>query len=286
LIEIFTLYKPYITLNQPDNEFYVYLSDKIIYKAKKTIKIKQTMKSKEIIVSIIGSLALIFVAFIFSNTYKFKYNRASTINVTGNAKTDFEADVVKWSAQYSRKSSNLSDASAQLKKDKELVREFLGKQGINEDEIRFGSISIDRDYSYKYDKNGNSTTVFLGYDLSQRVSIESKSIDKVDEASRGISSLISQGIELRSYSPEYYFSKLENLKLELISLASENARQRAENIAEKSKAKIDKLVKADLGVFQIIGRNENENYSYGGVFNTSSRYKTANITVKSIYSIK
>src|SRR5690606_29606324 len=101
---------------------------------------------------------------------------------------------------------------------------------------------------------------------------------------REISTLISQGIELSSFAPSYYYSKLEDLKLELISQASENARQRAQNIATKSGASLGDLVKADLGVFQITGQNDNEEYSYGGVFNTSSRNKTANITVKASFS--
>jgi len=242
------------------------------------------MKCKWVIVSVILSLALIVVASIFSEAYKFKFNHINTISVTGNAKTNFEADIVTWSAHYSRKSMNMSSASVQLDKDKALVKNFLIKQGINESEIQFGPIEIVRDYDYKYDSNGYSTRTFSGYTLSQRVNIESKSLDKVDNASREISALITQGVELNSFSPNYYFSNLEDLKLKLISLASENAHQRAENVAEQSGIKLGKLVKADLGVFQITGQNENEQYSYGGVFNTRSRHKTANITVKTLYS--
>jgi len=242
------------------------------------------MKNNGIVISIIGSLTLVLVTFIFSEAYKFKYNHVNTINVTGNAKTDFESDIVKWYASYSRKSMDMSKASLDLNKDKILVRNFLIQQGIDESEIQFGPVSISGNHDYRYDSNGNSSRVFMGYTLSQRVSIESKSLDKVDNASREISELISKGIALESYRPNYYYSKIEDLKLELISLASENARQRAENIASKSGIELGRLVKADLGIFQIIGQNENEEYSYGGVFNTTSRHKTANITVKSMYS--
>jgi len=108
-------------------------------------------------------------------------------------------------------------------------------------------------------------------------------LDKVDNASREISTLISQGLELSSNSPSYYYSKLEDLKLELISQASQNAKQRATNIAEEAGSSLGNLIKADLGIFQITGQNDNEEYSYGGAFNTTSRSKTANITVKASY---
>jgi hypothetical protein len=41
-----------------------------------------------------------------------------------------------------------------------------------------------------------------------------------------------------------------------------------------------------MGVFQITGKNSNEDYSYGGAFNTSSKEKTASITLKVEYQVK
>ncbi len=242
------------------------------------------MKTNNIVIAVIGGISLIVFALILGNAYKYKYRVNNTINVTGNAKKDFESDIVKWSAYYSRKSMDLSVASEQLKKDRELVRQFLEQQGINPKEILFNAVNINREFSYHSDGQGNSYNTFTGYSLSQNVSIESKDLDKVDNASREISTLISQGLELSSNSPSYYYSKLEDLKLELISQASENAKQRASNIAKEAGSSLGNLIKADLGIFQITGQNDNEEYSYGGVFNTTSRHKTANITVRASYS--
>ncbi|MFZ4262923.1 SIMPL domain-containing protein [Sphingobacterium sp. HJSM2_6] len=241
------------------------------------------MKNNSVIISIISALAVIIFAWIFSNAYQYKYKNSNTINVTGNAKTDFESDIVKWSASYSRKSMNLSEASEQLKNDRDLVRDFLVRKGIKESEILFNAVNINREFSYFTDQNGNSHNTFNGYSLSQNVSIESKELDKVDNASREISTLISQGIELSSNTPNYYYSGLEDLKLKLISQASQNAKSRADNIAKEAGSSLGELVKADLGIFQITGQNDNEEYSYGGAYNTTSRSKTANITVKVSY---
>jgi len=243
------------------------------------------MKSNAIIITIIAAVGLIVTACIVGNAYKFKFKTNNTINVTGNAKKDFEADIVKWSATYSKKSMNLSTASEELKNDRDLVKKFLVEKGINEKEIVFDAVSISRDFSYHTDGSGNSYNTFTGYSLSQTVSVESRDLDKVDNASREISALISQGIELSSNAPSYYYSKLEDLKLALIGEASLNAKARAENIAKESGISLGDLKKADLGIFQITGQNDNEEYSYGGVFNITSRYKTANITVKTSYGL-
>ncbi len=44
--------------------------------------------------------------------------------------------------------------------------------------------------------------------------------------------------------------------------------------------RLGKLRKANMGVLQITEKNSNEDYGYGGAFNTSSRNKTGSITIK------
>lgn len=241
--------------------------------------------NKNLIIPIsIFSVALIIAAYLIGNAYKYKFNSTHTINVTGNAIKDFDADLVKWRATYSRTDFDLKVASDQLKNDQTIVKNFLISQGIKSNEIVFEAVNISKDINYGTDSNGNSISQFNGYILSQDVTIESKDLDRIEKASREISNLISQGIALNSSNPNYYYSKLEDLKLELIAKASENAKLRAENIATNSGNKLGELIKADLGVFQITGKNDNEDYSYGGAFNTTSRQKTANITVKVSYN--
>jgi hypothetical protein len=41
-----------------------------------------------------------------------------------------------------------------------------------------------------------------------------------------------------------------------------------------------------MGVFQITGKTSSEEYSWGGVYNTSDRNKKASITVKLEFAIK
>ncbi len=91
------------------------------------------------------------------------------------------------------------------------------------------------------------------------------------------------GIEFNSHKPDYYYSKLNELKIDLLAKASEDAKLRSEAIAKSAGMGLGKLKKATMGVFQITGKNNNENYSYGGSFNTNSREKTASITLRVEY---
>ncbi len=72
----------------------------------------------------------------------------------------------------------------------------------------------------------------------------------------------------------------------MIAQATENARLRAEQIAKNSGSRLGKLKKAYLGVFQITGQYSDEDYTWGGVFNTSSKEKTATVTLTADFGIK
>jgi hypothetical protein len=124
---------------------------------------------------------------------------------------------------------------------------------------------------------------FTGYTLTGNVRVESKDIDRVEKLSREITELLEKGIELNSNVPEYYYTKLNELKIDLLAKASEDAKTRAETIAKNSGGSLGGIKKATMGVFQITGKNSNEDYSYGGAFNTSNREKTASITLKVDY---
>ena len=152
-------------------------------------------------------------------------------------------------------------------------------------EILFSAVQIEREYETVYDDNGNSKSTFIGYKLTQNVKIESKNISLIEKVSREVSTLIDEGVEFYSESPMYYYTKLSDLKLQLIEEATKDGRARAEKIAINGGAKIERLMQGDMGVFQITACNSDEDYPWGGAFNTSSLEKTASITVYLVFEI-
>ncbi|WP_394364207.1 SIMPL domain-containing protein [Formosa algae] len=125
----------------------------------------------------------------------------------------------------------------------------------------------------------------MGYELTQSLEIESKDVDKIEKVSREITELLNQGVQFYSQAPRYYYTKLADLKIEMISKATEDARLRAENIAKYSGGALSDLESAKMGIFQITGQNSGEDYSWGGTFNTANREKTASITMKLVYKV-
>jgi uncharacterized protein len=238
---------------------------------------------KDYIPQIIIAAAVLAAALIFSNAYKKRSFTNDTVSVTGMGEKDFESDLVVWNGSFSRKNLDLKTAYSELNADRNTVSNYLIKKGVDAKEIVFDAVNISKDFNNSFDKNGNTSQTFNGYILSQSVRIESKDLDKIETVSREVTELINTGVELNSGSPEYVYSKLAALKLDLIAEASKNARQRAEKIADNAGGSLGKLRNANMGVFQIVGRNSSEDYSFGGTFNTSSKKKTATITMKLVY---
>lgn len=240
-----------------------------------------------VIVALIAAAAAIACVMILTTGfvgYK-KSSGGSGLTATGSASCDFESDLIVWRGSFSAYGLTTKEAYEVIKNDTEVVKGYLTENGVAEDELIFSSVDISQRYRTEYDENGNYVRDYPdGYDLYQSVTVTSNDIDMVENISRDITKLIEAGVQFSSYSPEYYCTKLDEVKLELIEKATENAKQRIDIMAEGTGSRAGKLLSANLGVFQITAKNSGSGeYTYDGAFDTSSRYKTAMITVRLNY---
>ncbi|MCH7407811.1 SIMPL domain-containing protein [Belliella sp. DSM 111904] len=242
---------------------------------------------KKHLTAAIFALSIIVAAAILGNAIINRNKKSGTVDVTGLGEQNFSSDLVVWEGNFSRESYDIKDAYADLEKDRKAVTDYLVKKGIPTEQIIFKAVNTNPRYQQNYNSSGNYMgQTFLGYELNQSLQIESKEVEKVDQISREITELLLQGVRFYSQPPRYYYTKLESLKIEMISKATEDARLRAERIAENSGSKLGKLISANMGIFQITGQNSAEDYSWGGTLNTSSKEKTASITMRLSYSVK
>jgi uncharacterized protein len=241
---------------------------------------------KNSINTVIIAIAVVLTGFLLAKGYSSRGRSAQAISVTGLGEQSFTSDLIVWRGSFSRKEMDLKSANYQLNKDQKEIRAYLRSKGIKDDEIIFEGVNIQKDYYYDYDQNGNlRNTIFNGYILSQNVKVQSNNVDLVESISRQVTDLLDKGVEFNSYSPEFYYTKLAELKLKMIESATQDARERAEKIAVNAGGELGELKNADMGVFQITAENSSEDFSWGGSFNTSSKKKKASITIKLRYEI-
>lgn len=235
---------------------------------------------------IIIAIAAICCAIVLGRSYTYKYRAQDTIVVTGLGESVFTSDLIVWSATLTAEAQNAAVGYAQIETNKLKVQKYLTEKGLAADAAVFEFVNVSKLFDPIYNASGNWVGQrFSGYQLSQRFTVESSDVEKVEAISREISSLIAQGVSIDAFAPDYYYTKLDDVKMGLIEKASADARLRAEKIALNAGTKIGNVSSARMGVFQITAANSNEEFSAGGSFNTESRIKKARITMRIEYRV-
>jgi len=204
------------------------------------------------------------------------------IKVTGSAEKNIISDAIVWKLNFSRRETKMITAFELLKKDLYTVRDYLLGKGVKESEIIIAPVTTA--VLYKKNEKGNDTNTIEAYILAQEVEIRSNDVIRIAGVSRQATELIEKGLEIISQSPEYFYTKLPELKLAMLSEASENAKKRAESMAKASGNKIGRIRSARMGVFQITPVNSYD-VSDWGMNDTSSLEKKVNAVVNVEFAI-
>ncbi len=190
-----------------------------------------------------------------------------TITVTGSARKRIKSDLVIWRAAVSYQAPVLADAYRSLSESVPRVKSYLVGKGIPENQITISSISSQTLHSKG--ANGEESADISGYSLRQELGVRSNDVDKIAQIARQATELINQGILIESQAPEYHYTKLGDLKIEMLAEAAKDAKTRAEQIAKSTGSSIGSVRSARMGVLQITPADSSE-VSDSGMNDTSS----------------
>jgi len=192
-----------------------------------------------------------------------------TLEVKGSAKKVIVSDTISWSGTVSARDADLPKAYDKLKSDTDRIAAFIKAAGVPDNEVTFSSIHTEKVMAKEVQPafapaggiaagaalpapqiiNTNNRVEL--YVLTQTVSIESHDMNKVPTLSRNITNLIKDNVEIDSGSPMYTYSKLSELKIDMLADATKDATNRATQIVTNANGKLGKLVEAKMGVMQI-----------------------------------
>ena len=201
-----------------------------------------------------------------------------TVRVVGYATEEFQSNVVKWSVSLSQTVpvSGLQQGYETMSKKQHVFEELWNKSGIKASEFKVFPVNVNREYG----QGGH-----VGYNLNQRIYIVSNEIEKVEQLAIDPKLFIDGGITFESSTMEFFSTELDEIKKQLLGKATQNAQERAEEIVSATDLKVDKLISANSGVFQITEPYSTEVASYG-IYNTSSSRKNIKVTVSAVFSLR
>lgn len=190
-----------------------------------------------------------------------------SITVTGSARKRIKSDLVILRAGVSYQAPVLADAYRSLSESVPRVKSYLVGKGIPENQITISSISSQTLHSKTTD--GEESADISGYSLRQELEVRSTDVDKIAQIARQATELINQGILIESQAPEYHYTKLGDLKIEMLAEAAKDAKTRAEQIAKSTGSSIGSVRSARMGVLQITPADSSE-VSDSGMNDTTS----------------
>jgi hypothetical protein len=192
-----------------------------------------------------------------SSAIKFKeYERSVTAK--GLSEREYPADIVIWPIQFTEASNELQGLYGSLENSTADIRKFLAGRGIDQAEITVSPPSITDKSAQQY---GNTQEPAFRYTALQTVTVYSGKIDLVRAAMDGLSELGKLGIVFTGgdyqFQTEYIFTRLNEIKPEMIHEATTKAREVATKFAEDSQSRLGKIKNASQGQFTIEPRDRN-----------------------------
>jgi hypothetical protein len=203
------------------------------------------------------------------------------ISVTGSARINVSADKAVWTLNAEQIAPTISESVKKVESATKAVTQYLINGGIPSDLIELGSISA---YGQEEYVNGNLTGRILNYRGSRSITVRSDDVQLIKKLSNGIGALLQSGVSVTNYGPQFYVSKLNELRPELLKQAMDDAQVRAKAIVEATGGKVGNVMSVRSGPFQVTSPDSVE-ISAGGYYDTSTIEKTITSTVTVAFKV-
>jgi len=171
------------------------------------------------------------------------------ITVNGSAQKIVQSDFAVWAGECIRRGNDLPALYRKVGEDLAKVKKYLTSHGFGEKDIIV--YRANREPFYKQNDLGNDTHEIQGYELTQVVAIRSKDIEKLKNLSRESLELINDGVEFDSASPDYFYTRLNDLKPEMFAEATAEAKRRATRMTKAAGQRIGPMRSAKEETFQV-----------------------------------
>ena len=181
------------------------------------------------------------------------------VTVKGVSERETKADLALWPLSLNVTDNDLSQAQATLRRNTEQVFAFLVRHGIDTANAELQGYRVTDLLARPYGGDPSFRSRFI---ITQTVMVRSDDPDRILAASQAVGELVDAGVVLSSGEewgpggPTFLFTRLNDLKPEMIAEATANAREAAEQFALDSRSSLGGIRQANQGVFVILPRDQ------------------------------
>jgi uncharacterized protein len=212
--------------------------------------------------------------------YAFYQARAASdvITVTGSARETVTANHAKWVITISARTELYDQANgyALVERGVASIKKQLVAGDVSDIAVTPPNV---------FEQYGTNGSGVVGYLISQDVFVQSDDVKKIESLANAISEFQGDGYLARSSSVEYTYTKLDLMRVKLLSNAIEDATARANAITSVSGRNTGALKSASSGVVQVLPKNGVDISDYGS-YDTQSIEKDVMVTVRAVFGIR
>lgn len=174
------------------------------------------------------------------------------VTVRGVAERNVTADLAILSLRFTVAGEELPGVQAKIDSDLAKVRTFLGQQGYGEDIVSVGRLEVTDTQAQSYAPSPGTPH----YIVAQTVTVRTTDVARVAQTERALNDLVRQGVLLDFTAPTYVFTRLNEVRPEMIAEATASARSGAEQFAKDAGAPLGPIRQATQGSFEILARED------------------------------
>ncbi len=185
------------------------------------------------------------------------------VTVKGVSEKYVSADLAVWNIKIAVTGDILADVQQTIEGQKAELLDFLKNNGVKAEEIQNEQLSVTDLLAQQWRAEKVEGNRFI---VNYSLTVRTNDVPNIKATSGKTGELIKKGLVLADNNgPSYIFTKLNDIKPEMIAEATKNARKAAEQFAADSGSNVGEIRRAYQGVFDIQAANQTSTDSGDGM---------------------
>lgn len=200
-----------------------------------------------LIAAAVLALGMIVGGYLLGDGLKRAHLADRAVTMRGLAERNVTADLATWTISFSQEGAELDSVNARADQQSAAVRRFFSAAGFKPSDVSDSGVSFNRTHV----NNDEGQRVETRVTVTRSVQLRTAEVMKAQKAHERLPALLREGVELDGSNLNYSFTRLNQLKPEMIAEATKRARASAEQFARDSGASVGQIRTASQGYFSV-----------------------------------
>lgn len=178
-----------------------------------------------------------------------------SVEVKGLAEKIVTANQGEWHIRYRVINNELPGLYKAIEQSEQKIKMLLQEANFEQNEMITQPQTLTDNQGNAYNTNANTPR----YVADGEITVASDKVDNILTTHQKLGKLVKQGVVVTGSHTVFRYTKLNEVKPQMLLEATTNAREAAETFATQSKSKLGNIQKAHQGLFTITDANSNYN---------------------------